>query len=202
MDYLPKELFYQIMYYLDIQDINTIDGIFPRISENEYFWTEYLTNNRITFVKRESIKGYYQKFLFINKFTGYYGSNLQFNEMLDNYGTYENYMISCSHNAFINMQITLINKTKICDLYSIISNIDPFGHELYFKIKKNLLKICVYNPLNEEKIDTKYLTLLEDKAFQRYKIDLSKKFLTFDRIMITKSDLEQIIFIIHSYQSE
>jgi len=63
MDYLPKELFYQIMYHLDIQDIDSLDGVFPRLSESEYFWNEYLTNNGFKYTPRDSIKGYYQKFV-------------------------------------------------------------------------------------------------------------------------------------------
>jgi len=202
MDYLPKELYYQIMYYLDIQDIETLDEIFPRLSESEYFWNEYLVNNQIKYTPRDSIKGYYQKFVIGCGFPKNRILKRISTRILDKFSSDETMETYCNIGSLLNIPSTLINRVKIGALYHIIANIQNIDCDILFRFTKNLLTIGINNPLLDAYImenlfyKRKYLELHEDKTFKKYKIDLSKDFIIFDTIEITKKDVELILFTI------
>jgi len=104
----------------------------------------------------------------------------------------------------------MIDKVKIGALYNIIDSIEPYVYDLIFKFTGVVLTIGIVNPLPDEYItytdgsdkienpdfDKRYLKLHEDKTFKKYKIDLSKDFIIFDTIEITKKNLELILFTI------
>jgi len=217
MDFLPKELFHQIMYYLSIEDINTLEGLYPRISESEYFWNEYLSGNQIAYIRRDSIKGYHQNFAIMNNFNrSTRFPNVITKETMKFFNEYDQgkeVEKFCNYDAFLNMPSTLIDKVKIGALYSIIDNIDPGNYDLIFVFEKNVLKVCIGNPLNHMYItysnglkaenrdfNRKYLSLLEDKTFKKYGIDLSVERLILDIYKVTRKDIELILWIIKVYR--
>lgn len=202
MDLLPFELKYEVMYHLDISDIDVLDQVYNNISNSAIFWENYLNTRNIPSSKiniKNHYKNVYNKTLFKRRkvFSLCYETEYKFKSLVE----------------IINIPPDVIDVTKMCEIYNEIININNDAFGVHFKIRTDGTIIFYITNVIYELSDTsdygflptseierlgsllnKYLDLFHNPIIIKYNIDLKVEYIILDQRVLNEASLNKLSY--------